>query len=211
MLWWDSSPASHISSKAQSLIQSLSGSQTHLCSFLLPPPERKALKLWWPLIPLKAIVGFLTEWLKQSVAPQRIIWCGLPRGAYVSCSYTPQTQQYRPSPCLSPSLFLIVELNRIKSFSFGILFSALTLLNNPRGILTCYYPLTQCRYWKWESCEVFSQGSRQWNGREEKTCALLREEMERMPGGSRGGRPQPGPCPLQPARHSLNPIYSWWP
>lgn len=39
--------------------------------------------------------------------------------------------------------------------------------------------------------------------------SLLRKEMERAPGGSRGGRPQPGPCPLQPARHSLNPIYSW--
>lgn len=75
--------------------------------------------------------------------PQRIIWCGLPRGANVSCSYTPQTQQYRPSPRLSPSLFLIVELNGIKSFPFGIPFSALTLLNNLRGILTCYYPLTQ--------------------------------------------------------------------
>lgn len=44
-------------------------------------------------------------------------------------------------------------------------------------------------------------------GRE--TPALLCKEMERVPTGSRGGGPQPGLCPLQPATCSLNPIYSW--
>lgn len=102
MLGWDSSPASHISSKAQSLIQSLSGSQIHLCSFLLPPPERKALKLWWPLIPTESYCGLYDRVAQAKCRPQRIIWCGLPRGAYVSCSYTPQTQQCRPPPlCFS--------------------------------------------------------------------------------------------------------------
>lgn len=88
--------------------------------------------------PWKPIVGFMTEWLKQSVTQQRMCFM----------CYTLQTQQCRPSPCLPLALFLIIELNGIKSFSIGILFPALALLNNLRGILTCYYPLTQCWYWK---------------------------------------------------------------
>ncbi len=148
MLWWDSSPASHISSKGQSLIQSLTGSQIHLCSFLLPPPERKALKLWWPLIPLKAYCGLYDRVAQAKCRPteDHLMWSTV--GCLRFMCYTLQTQQCRPSPCLSLPLFLIIELNGIKSFSIGILFSALALLNNLRGILTCYYPLTQCRHWK---------------------------------------------------------------
>lgn len=145
-LWWDSSPASHISSKAQSLIQSLTGSQIHLCSFLLPPPERKALKLWWPLIPLKAYCGFYDRVCRPT--EDHLMWSTM--GCLCFMYYTLQSQQCRSFPCLPLPLFLIIELNGIKSFSIGILFffPALALLNNLRGILTCYYPLTQCRYWK---------------------------------------------------------------
>lgn len=82
MLWWDSSPASHISSKGQSLIQSLTGSQIHLCSFLLPPPERKALKLWWPLIPLKAYCGLYDRVARAKCRPHRgssdVVYHGVP-------------------------------------------------------------------------------------------------------------------------------------
>lgn len=109
-------------------------------------------------------------------------------------------------PCLSIPLFLIIELNGIKSFSVEIFFfPALALLNNLRGILTCYYPLTRCRSCKEESCEVFSQASRQWNRRQRKTCTLVQRDGE-------GAYGQPGwrapawtlstaTCHMQPESH----------
>lgn len=97
--------------------------------------------------PWKRIVGF---WQSGSskVSPHRgssdVVYHGVP--VFPVLHTADPTMQ--ALPCLSLPLFLIIELNGIKSFSIGILFSALALLNNLRGILTCYYPLTQCWYWK---------------------------------------------------------------
>lgn len=109
-------------------------------------------------------------------------------------------------PCLSIPLFLIIELNGIKSFSVEIFFfPALALLNNLRGILTCYYPLTRCRSCKEESCEVFSQASRQWNRRQRKTCTLVQRDGEGAYG--QPGRRAPAwtlstaTCHMQPESH----------
>lgn len=100
-LWWDSSPASHISSKAQSLIQSLTGSQIHLCSFLLPPPERKALKLWWPLIPLKAHCGFLWQSVSPHWGSSDVVYHGVPMFHVLHA--TASTMQVFP---MSPASFV---------------------------------------------------------------------------------------------------------
>lgn len=109
MLWWDSSPASHISSKGQSVIQSLTGSQIHLCSFLFPPPERKALKLWWPLVPLKAYCGLYDRVAQVKCHPKEdhLMWST--RGCLCFMCYTLQAQQCRPSPVSASLCFSLLS------------------------------------------------------------------------------------------------------
>lgn len=54
-------------------------------------------------------------------------------------------QQCRPSPCLSLSLFLIIELNGIKSFSTGILFFCIRPFEQPEGDFNMLLPFDTVR------------------------------------------------------------------
>lgn len=56
--------------------------------------------------PWKPNTGFMTEWLKRSVTPQRIIWCGLLWGVCVSCitHYRPNNASPRRASCFCFSL-----------------------------------------------------------------------------------------------------------
>lgn len=65
-------------------------------AFCCLPLREKPLNCDGHSFPWKPIVDFITEWLKHRVAPQRIIWCGLAWGAYVSCATHCRTNNAGP-------------------------------------------------------------------------------------------------------------------